>query len=171
MTLSEVDAVPTAALESWMFLGVRFDVLTRRDAPVAVAEMLLPLGASPPAHVHEGLDDSFYVLEGRMVVKCGGNVSVAGPGTWVQFPTGVPHTFRTVDGPVRALSVHADESFLSLVRAIGHPAGQGEVPAVDVGPSPSELVRILAEHDITVVGPPMEEAEAAMYVRTAVPAA
>jgi mannose-6-phosphate isomerase-like protein (cupin superfamily) len=57
--------------ETWMFLGVRVEVRTDPDAPVVVAEGLLPSGASPPLHVHANLDDSFYLLDGRMVVRCG----------------------------------------------------------------------------------------------------
>jgi hypothetical protein len=51
--------------DSWMFLGVRVDIFTAPGAPV-VAEATLPAGASPPLHVHADLDDSFYVLEGRL---------------------------------------------------------------------------------------------------------
>ena len=64
-----------------------------------MAEAVLPEGASPPAHLHAALDDSFYILEGRMVIHCGDDVWLAGPGSWVQFPAGVPHTFRVLGGP------------------------------------------------------------------------
>ena len=60
-------------------------------------------GRLPPAHVHADLDDSFYLLDGRMVIHCGDEVWEAGPGSWVQFPAGVPHTFRVLGGPARAL--------------------------------------------------------------------
>lgn len=33
-----------------------------------------PEGASPPAHVHAPLDDSFYILDGHMVIHCGDDV-------------------------------------------------------------------------------------------------
>lgn len=153
------------ALESWMFLGVKMDVLTPRGAPVAVSEALLPSGASPPAHVHHGLDDSLYVLEGRMVVRCGDEVSIAGPGTWLQFPSGVPHTFRVVGGPARVLQVHADDSFLDLVRDLGRPASDDDVPHTGGGPTTEDLDRALSAHGITNVGPPMEQDEAELLLR------
>ena len=153
------------ALESWMFLGVRMDILTAPSAPVAISEARLPLGASPPAHVHHDLDDSFYVLEGRMVVRCGEELTVAGPGSWVQFPRGVAHTFRVIDGPARTLQVHADNSFLALVRAIGHPATDDDLPHTGDGPSVEELERAFSAHGITTVGTPMEQDEAESYLR------
>src|SRR5580704_5089638 len=114
----------------WLFLGVLIDVLTEPDAPVTVAEGILPEGASPPAHVHADLDDSFYLLDGRMVIRCGDEVREAGPGSWVQFPAGVPHTFRVLGGPARALLVHANDSFMAAVREIGRPATDTDVAEI-----------------------------------------
>jgi quercetin dioxygenase-like cupin family protein len=143
----------------WLFLGVLVDVLTEPGAPVTVAEAVLPEGASPPAHVHAALDDSFYVLEGRMVLHCGADVWEAGPGSWVQFPARVPHTFRVLDGPARVLMVHADDSFLAAVREIGCPATSTDRPEAAQGPTLEELNRAFAAHGITNVGLPMEQAE------------
>jgi len=144
----------------WVFLGVVIDVLTEPGAPVTVAQAVLPEGASPPAHQHAALDDSFYILDGRMVLRCGEDVWQAGPGSWVQFPAGVPHTFRVLDGPARVLMVHADDSFLAAVRQIGRPATGSDVPDATPGPTMAELDRAFAVHGITNVGPPMEQAEA-----------
>jgi quercetin dioxygenase-like cupin family protein len=144
---------------------VLVEELTEPGAPVTVAEAILPEGASPPEHVHAALDDSFYILDGRMVLRCGDQVWEAGPGSWVQFPAGVPHTFRVLGGPARVLLVHADDSFLAAVREIGRPAGGTGVPEPAPGPSADELGRALALHGITNVGPPMEQAEAERLAR------
>jgi quercetin dioxygenase-like cupin family protein len=144
----------------WLFLGVVVDVLTEPGAPVTVAEAIMPEGASPPAHVHADLDDSFYILDGRMVIRCGDKEWEAGPGTWVQFPARVPHTFRVLGGPARILLAHANDSFLAAVREIGRPAAGTGVPDATSGPTMAELDRALAAHGITNVGPPMEQAEA-----------
>jgi mannose-6-phosphate isomerase-like protein (cupin superfamily) len=150
----------TPSPRRWLFLGVLIDVLTEPGAPVTVAEGILPEGASPPAHVHADLDDSFYILDGRMVIRCGDHMWQAGPGSWVQFPAGVPHTFRVLGGPARILMVHADDSFLAAVRQIGRPATGADVPDATQGPAIEELGWALAAHGITNVGPPMEQAEA-----------
>jgi hypothetical protein len=49
----------TSGPRRWLFLGVLIDVLTEPGAPVTAAEAVVPEGASPPAHVHDALDDSF----------------------------------------------------------------------------------------------------------------
>ncbi|MBV8295224.1 MAG: cupin domain-containing protein [Acidimicrobiia bacterium] len=144
----------------WLFLGVLVTELTAPGAPVTVAEAVVPEGASPPAHVHDAIDDSFYILDGRMVIHCGDDIWEAGPGSWVQFPAGVPHTFRVLGGPARILMVHAGDSFLAAVRQIGRPAAGTDVPDATQGPTIEELDRAFAAHGITNVGPPMEQAEA-----------
>ena len=153
------DMPGTPSPRRWLFLGVLVDVLTEPDAPVTVAEAVVPEGASPPAHLHAALDDSFYILEGRMVIHCGEDVWEAGPGSWVQFPAGVPHTFRVLGGPARVLMVHADDSFLAAVRQIGRPATDIDIAEVTQDLTIGELDQAFAAHGITNVGPPMEQAE------------
>lgn len=150
----------TSSPRRWLFLGVLVTELTEPGAPVAVAEAIVPEGASPPAHVHAALDDSFYILDGHMVIHCGDDVWQAGPGSWVQFPAGVPHTFRVLAGPARILLAHANDSFLAAVRQIGRPATSTDVPDATPGPTMEELDRAFAAHGITNAGPPMEQAEA-----------
>ena len=150
----------TLSPRRWLFLGVLIDVLTEPGAPVTVAEAVLPEGASPPAHVHATLDDSFYLLDGRMVIRCGDEVWEAGPGSWAQFPAGVPHTFRVLGGPARVLLVHANDSFLAMVREIGRPATETDIAEITQDLTIEELDRAFAAHGITNVGPPMEQAEA-----------
>jgi quercetin dioxygenase-like cupin family protein len=147
-----------------MFLGVRIDILTAPDAPVTVAEGVMPVGASPPRHVHHDLDDSFYLLDGHMVIRCGDVVSVATTGTWVQFPARVPHTFRVLDRPARILMVHTDNQFVDVIKAIGRPATNNDEPTTHGGPTIDDLDRAFAAHGITNVGPPMEQDEAERWL-------
>ena len=88
-----------------------------------VLEMTLPVGAAPPLHVHDDLDDTWYILDGEMVVRCGDDELVVGAGHWVSMPRGVPHTFRVVgDREARILLIHDNASFRDLIRDLGVPA-------------------------------------------------
>lgn len=78
----------------------------------------------------------------------------------MQFPAGVPHTFRVIGGPARVLLVHANDSFMAAVREIGRPATDADVPDTTPGPTIEDLDRAFTNHGITNVGPPMEQAEA-----------
>lgn len=152
-----------AALQPWIFLGVLLRPVSV-SPDLVVAELTLPQGASPPLHRHDDLDDSFYVLQGRMVTRCGDETSMVSDGDWVPFPKGIPHTFRVLDGPLRALLVHRDDSFLRFVQAVGRPAQASDAAHVDTGLSAEELDRLSLANGITNIGPPMEAAEAAALV-------
>lgn len=156
------DLTAVATGDAWWFLDCLMVELPRANADGPLTyEGTLPAGASPPFHVHAGLDDSFYVLEGRLVVRCGDYLAVATAGSWVPFPRRVPHTFRVMDGrPARVLGVNANDSFLTLVRELGEPAPEKRLPGPTGGPGREQLDRLLAVHDITNVGPSMSEEEA-----------
>jgi mannose-6-phosphate isomerase-like protein (cupin superfamily) len=64
------------------------------------------------AHVHEGEDDAFYIIEGEMTFVVGEEEVAAPPGTFVLVPPGVEHGFRN-DGevPVRMFNIHAPAGF------------------------------------------------------------
>jgi hypothetical protein len=101
-----------------------------------------------PMHVHDDLDDTWYILDGEMVVRCGGH--------WVSMPRGVPHTFRVVgEREARILLVHDNASFRDLIRDLGAPAPARVVPSQPAVPPVDELARIAASHDLRPIGPPM----------------
>jgi mannose-6-phosphate isomerase-like protein (cupin superfamily) len=144
---------PTAG-RAWWFLDtlVVEHSMATASLPV-VLEQTLPVGAAPPLHVHRGLDDSWFLLEGLVVVQCGDQFLVARPGHWVSQPRGVPHAFRVVgDRPARTLLVHNDPSFRDFVHDLGEPAEARTLPPPTGGPGIDALRRALIEHDSTVVG-------------------
>ncbi len=66
----------------------------------------------PPAHVHAGEDDAFYVLEGVLTFLLGDEEVAAPAGTFVLVPPGVEHTFENrTDTPVRIANIHAPAGF------------------------------------------------------------
>jgi quercetin dioxygenase-like cupin family protein len=79
-------------------------------------------GRELEAHVHEGEDDSFYILDGEIVFTLGeqDDEVVAGPGTFVLVPPGVRHGFSNrTDEVVRILNLHAPAGFDLRVAADG----------------------------------------------------
>jgi mannose-6-phosphate isomerase-like protein (cupin superfamily) len=144
-------------MRAWWFLDLL--VVEHRRAPdmtTIVLEMTLPVGSSAPLHVHDDLDDTWYILDGEMVVNCGDDTTLVGPGHWVSMPRGVPHTFRVVgDHEARILLVHDNPSFRDLIRDLGTPAEARTLPPIPAFPAPDELARVAAAHDLTPVGPPM----------------
>jgi mannose-6-phosphate isomerase-like protein (cupin superfamily) len=157
VTTVVVDSPENEQAQAWWFLDTL--VVEHRCAPgmeTVVLEMTLPVGAAPPLHVHDDLDDTWYILEGQMVVRCSDDELVVGAGHWVSMPRGVPHTFRVVgQREARILMVHDNSSFRDLVRDLGTPATARTVPSHPTFPPMDELARIAAAHDLRPIGPPM----------------
>jgi hypothetical protein len=119
-------------------------------------------GGGAPLHVHDDLDDSFYLVSGRLAMRCGEEAFAAGPGAYVALPHGVPHTFRVVgDKPAVMLQVHADDSFLRFIRAAGEPTASRTLPPAGPVADLDSTFRIAADTGQPVIGPPMSEEEAA----------
>ena len=159
MSAVVTDSPDSEQTQAWWFLDLL--VVEHRCAPnmkTIVLEMTLPVGSSAPLHVHDDLDDTWYILDGEMVIRCGEDMSLVGAGHWVSMPRGVPHTFRVVgDHQARILLVHDNATFRDLVRDLGAPAGARVVPPRPVFPPTDELARVAATHDLTPIGPPMSD--------------
>ena len=111
---------------AWWFLGTLAVLRNPDGAPRSptVIELMIPPGGSPPCHIHGNLDDSFFLLDGEVVVRCGERTIVARAGSYVVLPAGVKHTFRVTSAkPARMLLIHAAADFLCFVR----PAESGEI--------------------------------------------
>ena len=168
MTTAVVDSPKSEQAQAWWFLDTL--VVEHRCAPgmdTVVLEMTLPVGAAPPLHVHDDLDDTWYILDGEMVVRCGDDEFLVGAGHWVSMPRGVPHAFRVVgDREARILLVHDNASFRDLIRDLGVPATARVVPSQPAFPPMDELARTASSHDLRPMGPPMsiEESDRVLAV-------
>ena len=159
MSAVVIDGPDSEQTQAWWFLDLL--VVEHRCAPdmkTVVLEMTLPVGSSAPLHVHDDLDDTWYILDGEMVIRCGDDVSVVGAGHWVSMPRGIPHTFRVVgDRQARILLVHDNATFRDLIRDLGVPAEARVVPTRPVFPPTDELASVAATHDLMPIGPPMSD--------------
>lgn len=168
MNTAVVDSPDNDETQAWWFLDLL--VVEHRCAPgmnTVVLEMTLPVGSSAPLHVHDDLDDTWYILEGNMVVRCGDDQLAVGPGHWVSMPRRVPHTFRVVgDHPARILLVHDNATFRDLIRDLGTPAPTRTLPPHPQFPPPDELARVAATHDLTPIGPPMSDQDTETILTT-----
>ena len=113
-------------------------------------------GFSPPRHIHTREDEVFLVLDGEVAFDVDGRLLLAGPGTSVYMPRGIPHTFRIESPVARMLGVIAPGGFEELFRNLSVPAGRRELPPV--GTVPLDIPAVMAEQTrlgTQVVGPPM----------------
>jgi mannose-6-phosphate isomerase-like protein (cupin superfamily) len=87
MATAVVDHPKCEQAQAWWFLDTL--VVEHRCAPdmtTVVLEMTLPVVSTPPLHIHDNLDDTWYILEGQMALQCGDDQLVVGAGDWVSMP-------------------------------------------------------------------------------------
>lgn len=136
-----------------------FEFMVPTDATggrLSVFRATMREGFSPPRHVHTREDEVFVVLDGEACFDLDGRRLLAGPGTSVYMPRGVPHTFRVQSPVARMLGIISPGAFEALFRNLSVPAGERALPPVghvqlDVAAVMAEQVRLGTE----VVGPPM----------------
>jgi quercetin dioxygenase-like cupin family protein len=144
--------------EPYWFLRNRMTVkATTQDTNggFGLLETLLAPGFSPPLHVHRAEDESFYVLEGELTMRCGERTFQAEPGAFVFLPRGVPHSFVVEgDRPARMLTLVTPGGGEGFFIDGGRPAvGDGLPP-----PAPLDieaLKRVSSRYQADIVGPPM----------------
>ena len=73
---------------------------------LAVMEFTYPPGLSVPAHVHDGEDEMFYIVDGELEGFCDDERWTATAGTFVFVPRDRPHGLAVRgDGPARGLVI------------------------------------------------------------------
>jgi mannose-6-phosphate isomerase-like protein (cupin superfamily) len=122
----------------------------------ALLETRLPAGFSPPLHVHHREEESFYVLEGALTMRCGDEDVAAPAGSFVCLPRGVPHTFR-VDEDARMLTFLTPGGGEGFFLAGGRRAEDDGLPPA-APPDVPALQRAAADFGMEIVGPPMPPA-------------
>jgi quercetin dioxygenase-like cupin family protein len=122
----------------------------------ALWEGVLPRGAAPPLHSHRQ-DETFYVLEGSVVVWVGdaeetGSCEV---GTAVFVPGGIPHAFRVESDLARMLFISTPAGIEEFVHALSEPAAWPWLQPPADGPRvpPERLETVEREHGVTRFGP------------------
>ena len=113
------------------------------DGTFSLTETTLAPGfPGPVLHVHDGLADSFYVLEGTLTVRVGEETTALTPGSYAFVPPGTPHTFSNPgDEPVRMLNLMAPGGFEQYLKEVARTLPPG------VPPDPERMAEIASHHD------------------------
>ena len=126
--------------------GDVYRVLARGDQTggvYALSEIRVSPNNGPPPHVHSREDESFFVLEGEVTFQLGDETIVARPGTFIQGPRGIPHTFRnTGQTPARMLAFVAPPGFESFINEFAQSVPSFDSPAIPM--DQKEVEKLLA---------------------------
>jgi quercetin dioxygenase-like cupin family protein len=110
-------------------------------------------GYGPPLHIHSREDEAVYVLEGQIRFRVGDDEFVAGPGTWVWQPRGVPQAFRVESESARALVVFAPGGLERMFEDGGVPAEDSAEPPPQPQSDPDAASAVARSFGFEVVGP------------------
>ncbi len=148
---------PGAGQTIW-FLRNRMTVKATAETTAGafgLLESVIAPGFSPPLHVHHREDESFYVLDGEVTMKCGDRTFRATAGAFVFLPRNIPHTF-VVEGtqPARMLTLLTPGGGEGVFIEGGRPAEHDGLPP-PTPPDIEALKRVSARYDAEIVGPPM----------------
>lgn len=105
-------------------------------------------GRGTPLHVHHSQDEIFYVIEGSYKFKVGNDQYDLTVGDSIFLPRQVPHAWTQV-------------SKTGKMTITFQPAGKMEnfflaIASLDHEPSAAEIEKIFADHEMTIVGPPIK---------------
>lgn len=116
----------------------------------AAIDMLVPPQGGPGPHAHASFQESFYVLEGEILVKTEHQSYTARKGSFVNIPLGgVVHSFKNVSDTVAHLwCVVVPAGLEQLFQEIGRPVTAGTfLPPPVMGPEEQQhLKSIAAKH-------------------------
>jgi quercetin dioxygenase-like cupin family protein len=118
-----------------------------------VAGTFYDQGYGPPLHVHSREDEAMYVLEGQIRFRVGDDEFVAGPGTWVWQPRGVPQAFKVETEGARALCVWTPGGLEGMFEEGGVPAGDAAEPPRQEEYDVEAAAALAASYGFEVVGP------------------
>lgn len=102
-----VFTIKAAAAETGRALAL-WDVTTRK-------------GEEPHMHIHDDVDEIFYVLSGSITFHCDGQSFDVTDNGFVYLPRGLPHGYTIHSAEVRMIGLSTPSSFADNIEATGTP--------------------------------------------------
>jgi quercetin dioxygenase-like cupin family protein len=117
-----------------------------------IFEDSLDAGKVTPLHRHPDADETFYMLEGEIVLHVDGAECQLGAGGIAVIPRGIPHAFKVTSAHARMLCLQTPGGGGVFYRLASEPALHGEPPApIDFDRVQAAATRTGA---IEILGPP-----------------
>ena len=109
----------------------------------ALSEIRISPNNGPPPHIHSREDESFFVLEGEVEFQVGDEKITARPGTFIQGPRGVAHSFKNnTQLPARMVVFVTPAGFENFFNEFTQPVESFDSPAIPA--SKDEVDKLLA---------------------------
>ena len=117
-----------------------------------LVEFVAEKGKVTPVHIHPACDETFYILDGEILLDLDGKRRPLATGGLAVVPRGVPHAFMVTSPEVRFLTFQTPGTDEAFYRMASEPAPEGSPPI------PVDFDRIreaaVATGAIEILGPP-----------------
>ncbi len=105
-----------------------------------------PPDFGPPLHIHHGIGEAFYVLEGEYIIFLDGNEFRCPAGSFIFIPPEIPHGFRVGNVASRKLNLYLPASMVGYFDELSAAIARGEMDA-------DSLAAIAKRDGMEVIGP------------------
>ena len=137
-------------------LGILKATSEQTEGRFSAYELRIPKGFAAPLHSHRNEDEFFIVLAGEVRLQHGDDVIEGVPGSFAYTPRGIGHSFHVDSDEARLLLFFGPAGVEGFFREVGTPARWfGPPPADEPLKDRETLVRIMASHGQTLLGPPL----------------
>lgn len=124
---------------------------------ISICEFTLPGWSSgPPLHLHDAVDEGFYVVSGRVEMRLGDERRVASGGDFAWVPRGTAHTFACASEDPAHVLAFACPGGIEHLFAEQH----AYFASLDGPPDPEVLDAMGRRHGAPTVGPPIVATDA-----------
>jgi quercetin dioxygenase-like cupin family protein len=127
------------------------------DGAYSLIHLTAPPGLETPYHLHQAEDEAFYVLEGELTVIRDGEKIVAGPGSYIFLPRGVPHGFRNTGDRDSRVLIHVipggEVGFVGMMLEMATPIHDRQNLPAAAPPDLKRLGSLCEQNNISVLGP------------------
>jgi quercetin dioxygenase-like cupin family protein len=126
------------------------------DAYAAI-DMLIPPKGGPGPHAHAAFQESFYVMDGEIVVKTESRTYTARKGSFVNIPQGgIVHSFKNESENIaHLLCVVVPAGLEKFFQEIGKPVAPGAfLPPPTINPEEMQRLQAIAEKHGQKLFPP-----------------
>jgi quercetin dioxygenase-like cupin family protein len=127
------------------------------DGPYSLIHLTAPSGFQTPYHLHQTEDEAFYLLDGELEVICAGKKIIAGAGSYVFLPRGVPHGFRCSSDKDSQVLIHAIPGgkigFVGMMLEMVTPIHDRRSLPEAIPPDLEKLAVFCEKNKISILGP------------------
>jgi mannose-6-phosphate isomerase-like protein (cupin superfamily) len=116
------------------------------DGMFTLLEADEPPNFGPPMHIHHGIAEAFYVLEGEYIIFIRDAEHRCPTGSFIFIPAETPHGFRVGNVASRKLNLYLPASMVGYFDDLSEAMKAGEA-------DPERLSEIASRYSVEVIGP------------------